>query len=261
MAGNSKLSALSIGSIIALVALIGFGIFQYGLKATSTPVADKEFGEKVRGYLLANPYVLREVIEKLKAQEQLTASQQQSATLASLSDDLKNDPASYVAGNPDGDITIVEFFDYRCGYCKRNFPDLMKTVEDDGNIRLVLKEFPILGEDSVLASQAAIASMSQGKYMEFHTALMGVRGGLTKDRILNIASDVGLDIQKLEKEMQAAAVQEVIQKNYSVAQQLGVNGTPAFVIEDTFYPGAASSEQMEKLIVAAREKKKMAATN
>ncbi|USG59489.1 DsbA family protein [Sneathiella marina] len=261
MAGNSKLSVLSIGSIIALVGLIGFGIYQYGLKATSTPVADKEFGEKVRGYLMANPYVLRDVIEELKAQEQLAASQQQSATLASLSDELKNDPSSFVAGNPDGDVTIVEFFDYRCGYCKRNFPDLMKTVEDDGNIRLVLKEFPILGEDSVLASQAAIASISQGKYMEFHTALMAVRGGLTKDRILNIASDVGLDVQKLEEDMQGEAVQNIIRKNYSLAQQLGVNGTPAFVIEDTFYPGAATAEQMEKLIVAAREKKKTTATN
>lgn len=261
MSGNSKLSVLSIGSIIALVGLVGFGIYQYGQKMTSAPVADAEFGEKVRGYLMANPFVLREVIQELQAQEQLAASQQQSATLTSLSDELKNDPSSYVAGNPDGDVTIVEFFDYRCGYCKKNFPDLMKTVEDDGNIRLVLKEFPILGEDSVLASQAAIASISQGKYMDFHAALMAVRGGLTKDRILNIASDVGLDIQKLEDEMQGEAVQEVIRKNYAVAQKLGVNGTPAFVIEDTFYPGAATSAQMAEMIVAAREKKKTAATN
>jgi protein-disulfide isomerase len=259
MTGYNKLSALSIGSIAAIVVLVGFGIYQYSQK--SGPMEDEVFGEKVRSYLMANPHVLRDVIEELNTRERLAASMQQTELLASLSDDLKNDPASFVAGNPQGDITIVEFFDYRCGYCKRNFPELMKTVEEDGNIRLVLKEFPILGKESLLASQAAIASLSQDKYMEFHTALMSTRGGLTKDRIMNIAEDVGLNISRLEEDMSDTAVEEVIKQNYALAQKLGINGTPAFVIEDKLFPGAASAEEMQGMIIAAREKMKASATN
>jgi len=155
----------------------------------------------------------------------------------------------------------VEFFDYRCGYCKQTFPEVMKAVEADGNIRLVLKEFPILGADSFLAAQAAIASIEQGKYLEFHTALMSSRGGLTMERIRSIATDVGLDLEKLEADMKKDAVRAVVEKNYALAKQLGISGTPAFVIGDEFIPGVISSEQMQALIAAARESAEQADKN
>jgi protein-disulfide isomerase len=259
MSGKTKLSSLSIFSLCALVGLIAFGVYQY---IQNKPVAsDEAFGERVRAYLLSNPQVLREVIAELSKQEDLAAAAERESLITALSADLKNDGYSFVAGNPDGDVTIVEFFDYRCGYCKQSFPDLMKTVEADGNIRLVLKEFPILGADSFLASQAAIASQEQDKYLEFHTALMESRGGMTIDRIRSIAADVGLDVAMLEADMKNDSVREVVEKNYELAQQLGISGTPAFIIGDEFIPGVVSSEKMQELITAARKTAALATGN
>ncbi|WP_288901456.1 DsbA family protein [uncultured Sneathiella sp.] len=259
MSARTKLSSLSILSFIALVGLIAFGVYQYMMEKPTT--TEDEFGERVRAYLLSNPQVLREVIAELAKQEEMAAATDRKGLLASLSTELKEDGYSFVAGNPDGDVTIVEFFDYRCGYCKQTFPEVMKAVEADGNIRLVLKEFPILGADSFLAAQAAIASIEQGKYLEFHTALMSSRGGLTMERIRSIATDVGLDLEKLEADMKKDAVRAVVEKNYALAKQLGISGTPAFVIGDEFIPGVISSEQMQALIAAARESAEQADKN
>jgi len=251
MAEKRKLSTLSIVLIVLIIGMLGYTALQY--TSPRQEIAQDEFGERVRAYLLGNPKVLREVIDELSTVEQAEAQQAKKSLMASLSSDLQQDGYSFVAGNPEGDVTIVEFFDYRCGYCKRSFPDLMKTVEEDGNIRLVLKEFPILGDDSIEASRAAIASIAQGKYMEFHTALMATRGSLNKDRILNVASDVGLDVKQLEADMGALATEEIISKNYALARKLGVNGTPAFVIGDHISPGALSSEQLLARVAIARE--------
>ena len=251
-----KLSTLSIVSLCVLVGLIVFGVFQYAI--TKPQMTEEAFGERVRGYLLSNPQVLHEVIAELKKQDEIASAKQQKEMMTTLAADLKNDGYSYVAGNPDGDVTIVEFFDYRCGYCKKSFPDLMKTVEEDGNIRLVLKEFPILGPESILASQAAIAAIEQDKYMELHTALMTSRGGLTIDRIRSIASDVGIDVEKLEVDMQADEVRETVEKNYRLAKQLGIDGTPAFVINEEFIPGLISGAEMKQIVAEVREKAKTA---
>ena len=242
-----KLSTLSIVSLCVLVGLIVFGVFQYAI--TKPQMTEEAFGERVRGYLLSNPQVLHEVIAELKKQDEIASAKQQKEMMTTLAADLKNDGYSYVAGNPDGDVTIVEFFDYRCGYCKKSFPDLMKTVEEDGNIRLVLKEFPILGPESILASQAAIAAIEQDKYMELHTALMTSRGGLTIDRI---------DVEKLEADMQSDEVRETVEKNYRLAKQLGIDGTPAFVINEEFIPGLISGAEMKQIVAEVREKAKTA---
>ncbi|WP_339635330.1 DsbA family protein [uncultured Sneathiella sp.] len=251
-----KLSTLSIVSLCVLVGLIVFGVFQYAI--TKPQMTEEAFGERVRGYLLSNPQVLHEVIAELKKQDEIASAKQQKEMMTTLAADLKNDGYSYVAGNPDGDVTIVEFFDYRCGYCKKSFPDLMKTVEEDGNIRLVLKEFPILGPESILASQAAIAAIEQDKYMELHTALMTSRGGLSIDRIRTLATDVGIDVEKLEVDMQADEVRETVEKNYRLAKQLGIDGTPAFVINEEFIPGLISGAEMKQIVAEVREKAKTA---
>ncbi|MZR30356.1 DsbA family protein [Sneathiella litorea] len=251
MSARTKLSSLSIFSLVALIGLIAFGAYQYAM--TKPVVSEEEFGARVRAYLLSNPQVLREVIAELSKQEEKVAAAEQENLISSLAKDLKEDGYSFVAGNPDGDVTIVEFFDYRCGYCKKSFPEVMKTVEMDGNIRLVLKEFPILGADSFLASQAAIASLEQNKYFEFHTALMESRGGVTIEGIRSIAADIGLDVEKLEADMKKDEVREVVEKNYELAKQLGISGTPAFVIGDQFVPGALSTEQMLQLVAEVRD--------
>lgn len=259
MSARTKLSSLSILSFIALIGLIAFGVYQYMVEKPAA--TEDEFGERVRAYLLSNPQVLREVIAELAKQEELAAATDRKGLLASLTTELKEDGYSFVAGNPDGDVTIVEFFDYRCGYCKQSFPEVMKVVEADGNIRLVLKEFPILGADSFLAAQAAIASIEQGKYLELHTALMNSRGSLTIERLRNIADDVGLDVAKLEEDMKKDAVRTVVEKNYALAKKLGISGTPAFVIGDEFIPGVISTEQMHALVAAARESAALATEN
>jgi len=166
---------------------------------------------------------------------------------------LYNDPTSFVAGNPQGDVTIVEFFDYKCGYCKRAVDSLMKVVEEDGNVRLVLKEFPILGEESVQASLAAIAALSQGeRYLDFHIALLRTRGALDTDKIMQVAREAGLDTKRLKRDMASDEAQAVIDRSYELARQIGIDGTPAFIIADKLVPGALPEARLKELIAEAR---------
>lgn len=256
MSERKKVSALLL-SLAALVVAIGVGLYSY--LAPRLAIEDAAFGDKVRAYLMENPAVLREALIALSQQEKRAEGAAQKERLAALSEDLTQDGYSHVAGNPAGDVTIVEFFDYRCGYCKKSFPDLMKAVEEDGNIRLVLKEFPILGADSFIASQAAIAAEEQDGYLAFHTALMESRGSLTKERILTIAGDAGLDITKLQADMASEKTRRVIEKNHELASKLGISGTPAFIIGDQVIPGVISLADMKTVIGAVREQAKAAA--
>jgi len=168
---------------------------------------------------------------------------------------LFDDGVSYVAGNPKGDVTLVEFFDYRCGYCKQVQQSVMTLIKEDPRLRVVLKELPVLGPDSVLASRAAIAALEQdkgGKYLGFHNALMSFRGQLTEAEVFRIAASSGLDVTKLKADMAAPKVEQVIRANLALAEKLGINGTPGFVIGQELIPGAISLESMRKLVQAAR---------
>ncbi|GLQ07057.1 DsbA family protein [Sneathiella chinensis] len=268
MKKNSKLSLLSIVLLIALAGMAGLYAYQFlsrgqGAAATqagmSTPVSD-EFGSRVRAYLLQNPEVIREVITALQLKEAQEAAAQKTALLDAMRPDLEQDGYSYVAGNPNGDVTVVEFFDYRCGYCKKSFPDVMKLVKDDGNIRLVLKEFPVLGDPSMLAAQAAMAALKQeGKYMDFHVALMETRAQLSEDRVFAIAEETGLNIEQLKADMKDDDIQENLSKTYQQARALGISGTPTFIIGSELAPGAIPIAQMKALVDTAREKNKTAA--
>jgi len=223
--------------------------------------ADPEFGQQVRAYLLENPTVLREVITKLQVTEKMETESRQKRLMSELKSEIQNDGYSHVAGNPDGDVTIVEFFDYRCGYCKKVYPDLMKVVEDDGNIRLVLKEFPILGDASVLGSRAVMAAQLQGKYMEFHNALMELRGNITETRLMALASQMDIDGEKLAADMKSEDITNKIRRTYDLAQALGISGTPAFVIGGKLTPGAVPAERLKQLIAQVREQAANSATN
>jgi protein-disulfide isomerase len=160
-----------------------------------------------------------------------------------------------VAGNPNGDVTIVEFFDYKCGYCRKIVPELSQLIKQDGNIRLVMKEFPILSRDSEMAARAAVASVKQGKYWDFHIALMSA-DEITQESVMAIAKGVGIDTVKLAADMAAPSSSDVISRNHELAQKLGIEATPTFYIGDTPYAGALPLSELKAAVAAARKAKK-----
>ena len=208
----------------------------------------------IRQYLGDNPEVIVEALQAMEEKKQVAEQRKREQTLFLRRDALEKDPSSPVGGNPDGDVTIVEFFDYQCGYCKRVWASIRELLADDANIRYVFKEFPILGQESVVASRAALAAWNQGKeqYMALHTALMENRGGLTEAKIMAIAADAGLDVDQLRGDMDSPAVDQALRKNYRLARELNISGTPAFVIGDHLIPGAADLDSLKKLVAASR---------
>lgn len=200
-----------------------------------------------------NPELLIDALEKLRDKAQAVQKQDIKKPLGELRRELERDPNTFIAGNPQGDITVVEFFDYRCGYCKKADPIVQQLLKTDGRVRLALKEFPILGPDSLFASRAAIASMSQGKYSALHSALMAAQGALGEERVLRIAADAGVDTAKLRQDMNSPKVEKIIARNREIAGMLGISGTPAFIIGDMLEPGVIDLEQMQWLVDSARE--------
>ena len=148
---------------------------------------------------------------------------------------------------------MVEFFDYNCPYCKRSVPTITKLLEQDEDIRFAFKEWPILGPASVFAARAALAAEKQGKYEPFHFALMGAKGRLSDEQVLKVAEEVGLDVDQLQADMKSRDIDAAILKNKALAQELGINGTPAFVIGDTVVPGAATLTRLKDLVEKARQ--------
>lgn len=209
----------------------------------------------IREYILDHPEVVVESIQRWQERQKAESEQRAKAALAEHRDLLENNPHVPVAGNVNGDVTIVEFFDYRCGYCKRVFPAIQELIETDGNIRYVFKEFPILGPDSMIASRAAQAVWfsAPDRYLEFHAALMGARGALNENRVLDIAADIGLDREEVKKGMDDPRVAEVLANNLDLGRTLGVNGTPAFVIGGQMVPGAIDLDTMKGLITEIRQ--------
>lgn len=206
----------------------------------------------IHDYLVENPEVLVKAFEELERRQGVAKLAETQAAVEKHRKAIYEDPGDYVAGNPDGDVTLVEFFDYQCGYCKRSFEPLMDFVEKDGNIRLVLKEFPILGPNSLLATKAAIAAKNQGRYFDMHRALYEHKGGIDEDAIMSVAAGLGLDVARLKKDMGDPAIQDQVSRTYRLAEQLGVDGTPAFVVGGTMYPGAVDEARLEGMIQQAR---------
>lgn len=208
--------------------------------------------QMIREVLDENPELLLDALGALQAKTQAGREQGDAKILRQLRQELERDPGTFIAGNPQGDITIVEFFDYRCGFCKRATPVVQQLLKGDGRIRLALKEFPILGPDSLTASRAAIAAMAQGKYAPFHDALMAAPGALSEQRVLQIATENGIDADQLRKDMHGPAVEKVIARNHEIGKQLGLSGTPSFIIGDTLAPGYLDLKEMQQLVAAAR---------
>ena len=227
--------------------------------APSTPVLaqqgtpDKEAIEQiVKDYLMAHPEVLIDSLNAYQKKQEAAEAEAQRQALVSRQDELFRNPASPVLGNPKGDVTLVEFFDYQCGYCKAVHADVRRLIDSDAKIRLVYKEFPILGPASITASRAALAARKQGKYDALHVALMENRGQLDDDKIFRIATSAGLDLDQLKKDMQAPEISEALQRNLRLASELNIRGTPAFVVGDQIVPGAVSLDKLKELIASGR---------
>jgi protein-disulfide isomerase len=172
--------------------------------------------------------------------------------VAEQQDQIFNNPADPMIGNVNGDVTVVEFFDYRCPYCKRVSDSLMTLVKDDPNVKVVYKEFPILGPDSTVAAKIALAAHRQGKYEQVHTAFMAHKGSFEQSDLLDLAASVGADPAKLAADMQDPAILGHLQANESLAGALGITGTPGFLFGKQLVPGAVSLDDMKKLVAAAR---------
>jgi protein-disulfide isomerase len=166
---------------------------------------------------------------------------------------LEQDTNAPVLGNPDGDVTVVEFFDYNCPYCRRAMDEVQGLMDADANVRLVYREWPILGEGSVFAAKAALAARKQGKYEEFHWAMMSMNGRAEEASVLRVAAEVGLDIDQLRLDMEAPEIDEHLTTSMSLAQSLGFNGTPSFVIGDELVPGFVEQPQLEEIVDSTRK--------
>jgi protein-disulfide isomerase len=208
----------------------------------------------VRQYLLDHPEVVVEALQLYEQRQQAAEAERRKTAILALADQLTADPADPVIGNPEGDVTLVEFFDYRCPYCRQMTDTLAQLIDEDPRLRVVMKEFPILSRESVLAARAAMAAQRQGKYEAFHFALMENGGGFSEDEILAVADSVGLDTERLSGEMQDPAIEAVLRNNHALAEKLGITGTPAFVIGDTMVPGAVSLDELRAKIAEARAK-------
>ncbi len=213
------------------------------------------FRQEVRDYLIENPEVLMEAIGVLEQRQAEAQAQSDVDLVAAHADALFNDGTSWVGGNPDGDVTMVEFLDYRCGYCRRAHPEVNDLVETDGDIRYVVKEFPILGEQSELASRFAIATrnvVGDEAYKDVHDALMTLRSDVAEPALERIASDLELDTGAILAAMNAAEVTAEINANRALAQSMGISGTPTFVVGDQMLRGYLPIDQMLQIVDEVR---------
>lgn len=251
------ISTMIMGGIISLM-FLGFSSIAQAQITSLTPEQERAIQKLIIKTIKQRPELIPEALKSLEAKKKYSEEELVQQTLINRSDDIYRNADDPVGGNPEGDVTLVEFFDYRCGYCKRVHPSVMKLLKEDGNIRYVYKEFPILGPDSVYAARAALASRAQGKYTEFSKALMESRGALGKGKVLAIARKSGLDTAALEAEMTARkdSIEKIIQQNYQLAQDLNIKGTPGFVIGDLVIRGALEFEDLKSVVAQTRVRNK-----
>lgn len=202
--------------------------------------------------ILENPGIIMEAVELLRQQEESAAAEAADEALTTGRAMLEQDPNAPVLGNPDGDVTIVEFFDYNCPYCRRAGEQVQEAMAADPNIRVVYREWPILGDASVIAARAALASRAQDAYPAFHEALMTSQGRLDEARVMDIAAGLGLDTDRLRADMNSPEVDAHIETSMQLASALGFTGTPSFVIGETLAPGLIEADQILEAVEDAR---------
>lgn len=212
----------------------------------------KAIQEIVREYLISNPEVLEEAMRALHAKREAARRKVVRTVIDRNRAAIFSHPMSPVSGNPKGDVTLVEFFDYQCGFCKRSLKPMKDLLASDRKLRVVWKEFPILGPVSRFAARAAMAADKQGRYLDFHVAVMGAPAKLTEAWVIATAGRLGLDVERLRRDMRDPAIENYLDETIGLARKLGITGTPAFVIGDTVVPGAVGAARLRKLIAEVR---------
>ena len=222
---------------------------------TTEVLADEAFEKKVENFLMQNPDVLARALENLQDYYAIEDAKRQRQSVLDNAEELYSSSSDFTLGPKNAPVTIVEFFDYNCGYCKRVFPSLMKIVEETEDVRVVFKEFPILSENSLTAAIYALSLDEQLKFLTYHSKLMSSRGSVNPALLERTLREIGVDIEAVKSRAADTSIAETIDRTQALAGALGINGTPAFVINDEIHPGALSEDQLRELVAEARRPK------
>lgn len=232
--------------------LASTALFLLPLASFADSLSEERVKELVLEAIRENPGIVIEAIQMIEERQETAKAFEAKQILTSNRDALERDPNAPVLGNPDGDVTVVEFFDYNCPYCKRVKPHMEALLAADKNVRVVYREWPILGEGSVFAARAALASREQGKYDEFHWAMMEMKGRVGEANVMQAAEKLGIDTAQLRSDMDSPKINEHIETSMRLARSLGFNGTPSFVVGEALAPGLIEADQMIELVNQAR---------
>ena len=247
-----RLLLRSTAAALCLAAVAATPAFAQGFSDTQRG----EIERIVREYLIAHPEVLQEAIAELEKRQSAAEVEKQTAGVKQNKEVLFNSAHQVTLGNPKGDVTMVEFFDYNCGYCKKALGDMLTLIKSDPNLKVVLKEYPVLGPGSLEAAQVAVAARMQDKtgkkYLDFHQRLLGGHGPADKARALAAAKEAGFDMPRLEKDMASDEVRETLKENMKVADAIGLNGTPSYIIGSDVVIGAQGFDVLKEKVDAAR---------
>lgn len=239
-----------------LFALVFFGMPPAALAQGFSDTQRGNIETIVRNYLLAHPEVLEEAMTELSKRQTAAEVKKHESNVATHAETIFNSPRGVVLGNKDGDVAFVEFFDYNCGYCKRAMADMLDLLKTDPKLKVVLKEFPVLGEGSLEAAKVAVAvhmqDPSSKKYLDFHQRLLNGRGPVDKARAMAAAKDAGLDTARIEKDFESPEVRATIAENFKLAEAMGMNGTPSYVIGKQVVIGAVGLDSLKEKIGLAR---------
>ena len=261
MASKITIRSFIAWSILPLLLMIAAGAwfalgtgFRSGHRSAilSASMPKDEFEQRIQAYLLDHPEVIVESLNRMEERQRASAETEVQAIIQSRADELFRDVDGPIAGNPNGNATLVEFFDYNCPYCRQVALLLLEAMAADPNLRIVFKEFPILGPNSAFAAKAALAAHKQGKYLPFHDGLMKARGVTDERKVLDVAAAAGLDVDRLKADMQAPAIQTLLDRNLDLARALPINGTPGFAVGDKVAVGATDLRGLQALISEAR---------
>jgi len=251
-----RASLLKLGQALALIGTLGLAPAALAQGPVFTEQQKQAIGEIVKDYLLKNPEVLTEVISELEKRQAEAQQAAQAGAVKETRQSLLNASHSYVVGNPSGDVTLVEFFDYNCGYCKKALADVQTLVKSDPKLRVVLKDFPVLGPDSVEASRVSLAAKNQlqgQKLFDYHVKVMDTRGRVNGERAMAVAKEMGLDMARLQKDMESPDTRKALQENMELGDKLSLTGTPAFIVGETVVPGAVGLEPLKQLVTNVRQ--------
>jgi protein-disulfide isomerase len=240
-------------------ALLALALLGAPVSASAQSFTDTQRGDIeaiIKSYLVAHPEVLEEAMNELQKRQTAAETAKHEASIAQNSEAIFNSPRGVTLGNKDGDVTFVEFFDYNCGYCKRAMADMLDLMKADPKLKVVLKEFPVLSEGSVEAAKVAVAVRMQDpsgkKYLDFHQKLLGGRGVADKARAMAAAKDAGLDTARIEKDLASPEVKATLTENMKLAEEMGLNGTPSYVIGKQIVVGAVGLDGLKEKIGIAR---------